>query len=261
MQRLGLIGGTGLDHWGAAVRSHDIASTFGRPSAALAEYRVGDLQIFFLPRHGKQHEIPPHAVNYQANIDAFRQLQVEGIIAVNAVGGISSDNQPGTLAIPDQLIDYTWGRAHTFSMTAADALQHIEFAGPFEGHMRSKLLKAAAMADVDVNDGGCIGVTQGPRLETAAEIRRFERDGCDLVGMTSMPEAALAREMGLDYASLCINANCAAGLEDEPVSMEAIEATLKDAMVKVRNLLAVFFKEFSSSTTYIQYFSRTGFDF
>ena len=245
MRRLGLIGGTGLDHWGEASRSHDINSTYGQPSAALAEYHLGDLQLFFLPRHGEKHEFPPHAVNYQANIDAFRQLQVEGIIAVNAVGGISSDNQPGTLTVPDQLIDYTWGRAHTFSMTSADDLLHAEFAGPFDGHIRPKLLKAAAIAQVDLTDGGCVGVSQGPRLETAAEIRRFKQDGCDLVGMTTMPEAALAREAGLDYASLCINANRASGLEDEPVSMEAIEATLKDAMVKVRQLLAVFFKEFS----------------
>lgn len=246
MKRLGLIGGTGLDHWGTATRSHDINGVYGQPSAALAEYQVGAVQLFFLPRHGKQHEIPPHAVNYQANIDAFRQLQVEGIIAVNAVGGISSNNQPGTLTVPDQLIDYTWGRAHTFSMTAADDLLHAEFAGPFDHRLRSVLLKAAKLAQVDATDGGCVGVTQGPRLETAAEIRRYKRDGCDLVGMTTMPEAALAREAGLDYASLCINANWAAGLEDEPVSMEAIEATLKDAMVKVRDLLNVFFKEFSN---------------
>ena len=245
MRRLGLIGGTGLDHWGTAIGSHDISSVWGQPSAELAEYRVGDLQLFFLPRHGVKHQIPPHAVNYQANIDAFRQLQVEGIIAVNAVGGISSNNQPGSLTVPDQLIDYTWGRAHTFSMTDTDELQHIEFAEPFEGRIRSELLKAAAVAGVEVADGGCIGVTQGPRLETSAEITRFTRDGCDLVGMTTMPEAALAREAGLDYASLCVNANWAAGLEDEPVTMQAIEATLVDAMVKVRKLLAVLFEEFS----------------
>ena len=245
MQRLGLIGGTGLDHWGTATRSHDISSAYGQPSAALSEYHLGDLQVFFLPRHGEQHQIPPHAVNYQANIDAFRQMQVEGIIAVNAVGGISSENRPGTLTVPDQLIDYTWGRAHTFSATAVDDLLHAEFAGPFDGHLRSGLLKAAAAARVDVNYGGCVGVTQGPRLETAAEIKRFKQDGCDLVGMTSMPEAALAREAGLDYASLCINANWAAGLEQEPVTMAAIEATLAEAMVKVRVLLDKIFEELS----------------
>jgi 5'-methylthioinosine phosphorylase len=245
MQSLGLIGGTGLDCWGKASRSHDIGSIYGRPSAALAEFQLSNLQVFFLPRHGEQHQIPPHAVNYQANIDVFRQLQVEGVMAVNAVGGISSRNQPGTLTVPDQLIDYTWGRAHTFSLTAADTLLHAEFAGPFDGHLRTELLKAAVNTGVDVLDGGCIGVTQGPRLETAAEIQRFKRDGCDLVGMTSMPEAALAREAGLDYASLCINANWAAGLELEPVTMAAIESTLSDAMIRVRQLLTEFFEEFS----------------
>jgi purine nucleoside phosphorylase len=248
MQCLGLIGGTGLDHWGTAVRSHNISSIYGQPSADLAEYCVGDVQLFFLPRHGGQHEIPPHAVNYRANIDVFRQLGVEGIVAVNAVGAISAGNQPGTLTVPDQLIDYTWGREHTFSLKAGDALLHAEFAAPFDGHLRSQLVKAALVAQIDIIDGACVGVSQGPRLETAAEIRRFEQDGCDIVGMTSMPEAVLAREAGLDYASLCINANWAAGLQQEPVSMDAIEATLAAAMVKVRKLLGVFFEKFPSAS-------------
>ena len=244
MQRLGLIGGTGLDHFGEAIGSHDLSSDFGQPSAKFSEFQVGDLQLFFLPRHGVQHEIPPHAVNYRANIDAFKQLDVQGIIAVNAVGGISSVSPPGALCVPDQLIDYTWGRAHTFSLAAGDELLHIEFAQPFEGYVRSGLLKAATAAKIDVVDGGCVAVCQGPRLETAAEIRKFRQDGCDLVGMTSMPEAALAREAGLDYASLCITANWAAGLDPEPVTMAAIEATLASAMIKVRSLLGMFFKEF-----------------
>ena len=244
--RLGLIGGTGLDRWGSASSTHNISSIYGRPSANLAEYHIGGLRVFFLPRHGERHEIPPHAVNYQANIDAFKQLAVDGIIAVNAVGGISGQNHPGSLTVPDQLIDYTWGRAHTFSMAAGDDLQHIEFAAPFDERLRSKLLGAAALAQLDVSEGGCVGVSQGPRLETAAEIRRFQQDGCDMVGMTSMPEAALAREAGVAYASLCINANWAAGLAQEPTSMEAIETTLADAMLKVRKLLAILFEEFSN---------------
>src|SRR6056300_892300 len=131
MHRLGLIGGTGLDHFGHAAMLHDIDSVYGRPSASLAEYHIGNLQVFFLPRHGVQHEIPPHAVNYRANIDAFRQLEVDGIIAVNAVGGISPNNEPGTLTVPDQLIDYTWGRAQSFSMEPEDDLLHVEFSSPF----------------------------------------------------------------------------------------------------------------------------------
>lgn len=244
MQRLGLIGGTGLDHFGEAIASHDLNSVFGLPSAQFAEYRVGELQVFFLPRHGVQHEIPPHAVNYRANIDAFKQLDVQGIIAVNAVGGISSTSPPGALCVPDQLIDYTWGRAHTFSMAAGDELLHVEFAQPFNGQVRKGLLQAAIAANIDMVDGGCVAVSQGPRLETAAEIRKFKRDGCDLVGMTSMPEAALAREVGLDYASLCITANWGAGLQQQPVTMAAIEATLATAMIKVQRLLGKFFEEF-----------------
>lgn len=244
MPRLGLIGGTGLDEFGEAITSHDLNSVFGRPSATFSEYKVGELQLFFLPRHGARHEIPPHAVNYQANVDAFKQLEVEGIIAVNAVGGISSATPPGALCVPDQLIDYTWGRAHTFSMAAGDDLLHVEFAQPFNGRVRSDLLRAANAADIDVTNGGCVAVTQGPRLETAAEIRKLRQDGCDLVGMTSMPEAALAREAGLDYASLCVTANWAAGLEREPVTMAAIEATLAAAMINVRILLGMFFEEF-----------------
>ena len=245
--RLGLIGGTGLDQFGPPESSHIIDTAYGRPSAALAEYLVGNTGVFFLPRHGKRHQLPPHAVNYRANIEAFRQLEVDGIVAVNAVGGITQVYAPGTLCLPDQLIDYTWGRAHTFSMGAGDKLSHIEFTAPFGGRLRSGLLSASAAAPVDVIDGGCIGVCQGPRLETAAEIKRLKQDGCDLVGMTSMPEAALARETGLDYASLCVTANWAAGVGPEAVSAADIEATLDGAMGGVRGLLERFFEEFSNA--------------
>jgi len=246
-RRLGLIGGTGLDQFGPTETSHIVDTAYGRPSAALAEYQVGDTRVFFLPRHGKRHQLPPHAVNYRANIDAFRQLEVDGIIAVNAVGGISEAHAPGTLCVPDQLIDYTWGRAHTFSMGAGDALSHIEFAAPFAGPLRSALLAAASAAAIEVIDGGCIGVCQGPRLETAAEIRRLRQDGCGLVGMTSMPEAALAREAGLDYASLCVSANWAAGIGGETVTMADIAATLDEAMGGVRKLLERYFEALSDA--------------
>ena len=246
MPRLGLIGGTGLDSWGETLKLHELSTAYGRPSAAIAEVQIGQLVLLFLPRHGTRHEIPPHAVNYQANIDAFRQLDVNAIVAVNAVGGISADNTPGSLTVPDQLIDYTWGRAHSFSMNNGDELLHAEFAQPFSSRIRSDLIRSAKTAGVKLTDDGCIAVTQGPRLETAAEIRRLKRDGCDLVGMTSMPEAALAREAGLEYASLCVNANWAAGITPEPISMQAIEATLQDAMTKVRKLLTTYFEGFSN---------------
>lgn len=243
MKRLGLIGGTGLDHWGQAVRTHALDSAYGPSSAPLAEFQVAGLQVFFLPRHGTGHNIPPHAVNYRANIDILRQVKVDGIIAVNAVGGIAGHCRPGGLCIPDQLIDYTWGRVHSFSMSADDDLQHVDFTHPFSSQLRTGLIQAAGQAKVEITRTGCLGVMQGPRFETAAEIQRLAGNGCDLVGMTSMPEAALAREAALEYACLCVVANNAAGLDDEPLGMDAIAATLAGAMLNVRKLLTVFFEE------------------
>ncbi len=245
MKRMGLIGGTGLDHWGEPVRAHELTSDYGQPSSVLAEYDVEGLQIFFLPRHGTRHTIPPHAVNYRANIDLLRQMDVDAVLAVNAVGGIASHYSPGALVIPDQLIDYTWGRNHSFSMGADDDLQHVEFTHPFSANLSTKLAAAANRAGVEIAAHACLAVTQGPRLETAAEVRRLGRDGCDLVGMTTMPEAALAREAGLDYACLCVVANRAAGLDSELPSMEAIEVTLTGAMLNVRKLLTTLFEELS----------------
>lgn len=245
MIRLGLIGGTGLDRWGVAGAPRTIESRYGQPSAQPLEYELPGVKVHFLPRHGHEHLIPPHAVNFRANIDVFRQLNVDGVIAVNAVGGITPDYTPGSLAIPDQLIDYTWGRAHSFSLVEGDHLQHVEFAEPFSSRLCKGLLSAAGALGLDVKDGGCVGVSQGPRLETEAEIARFKRDGCDMVGMTTMPEAALAREAGLDYASLCVNANWAAGVGAAPITMQEIDDTLAEAMGRVRMLLTTFFEGYA----------------
>jgi purine nucleoside phosphorylase len=246
MKRLGLIGGTGLEHWGGDGRPVDVSSIYGHPSAKPVEYSIGDLKLFFLSRHGRSHELPPHAVNYRANIDVLRRLEVKHVVAVNAVGSIAPDFQTGGLSVPDQLIDYTWGRAHSYSMSASEELNHIEFASPFDGEMRTRLIRAAEMASLPVTDGGCIGVTQGPRLETAAEIARLKRDGCDLVGMTSMPEASLAREAGIAYATLCVHSNWAAGISEQHITMESIEKTLDQAMTSVRQLLEKLLEEFSN---------------
>lgn len=247
MPSIGLIGGTGLNHWGEPLKTHQLSGRYGEPSAALQEYLFNGTKVLFLPRHGVGHRIPPHAVNYRANIDLFRQAQVDGIVAVNAVGGISQDNAPGSITLPDQLIDYSWGRAHTFSMNADDELLHVDFAAPFEGPMRKALLHAAAAAGISLNGRGCLAVTQGPRLETSAEIQKYKRDGCDMVGMTSMPEAALAREAGLDYASVCVNANWAAGLDDAPITLQAVHEVLEAAMVDVRLLLNTLLEEMGSA--------------
>ena len=237
---IGLIGGTGLNEWGAVTETLDIETPFGAPSAPISVFELQQCRLLFLPRHGHGHTIPPHRVNYRANIAALQQAGAEQVIAVNAVGGIFEDCPPGRVCLPDQLIDYTWGRAHTYSDSQDDELQHVEFAKPFDEGMRNALLQAAASAAIQVNDSGCIGVTQGPRLETAAEVLRLANDGCDLVGMTTMPEAALARELGMPYATVCVVANWAAGVSDEPITMEAIDETVAAAMTDVRQLIATY---------------------
>lgn len=234
---LAIIGGTGALDLFDVLEQRRVESPFGRPSGPLARIRVGGSRAWFLARHGRPHRIPPHRINFRANIDALERLGVERVIAINAVGSIDPAAGPGALVVPDQLIDYTWGRTHTFSDDDLSTLQHIEFAEPFAGPARSLLLDLARRAGIDCIDGGCMAVTQGPRLETAAEVRRLARDGADVIGMTGMPEAALAREAGMDYASLCVVANAAAGLADEPISEEAIHAVLKAAMGRVRQLL------------------------
>jgi len=235
---LAIIGGTGALDLFDVREEKRVDTPYGRPSAALARVQVGpEAQAWFLARHGRPHRIPPHRINYRANIDALHRLGVDRVIAINAVGSMDAAAGPGALVVPDQLIDYSWGRLHSFSDDDISPLRHIEFAEPFAGPSRESLLHAAARAGVACVDGGCVAVTQGPRLETAAEIRRLVNDGASLVGMTAMPEAALAREAGMDYASLCVVANAAAGLGDEPISEDAIHQVLARAMQKVRQIL------------------------
>lgn len=237
----GVIAGTGAMGLFSPRSSYVVTTPWGDPSSALTEVSLGSadasLPAWMIQRHGNPHRIPPHRVNYRANIDALKQAGVQHVMAINAVGGIDPNLKPGDLVLVDDLIDYTWGRAHTFSDDASQRLAHIEFARPYAGLMREKLIAAAELANVAVHVGGCYGATQGPRLETAAEIRRMAQDGCHVVGMTGMPEAGLAREAGLDYASVCIVANPAAGLEAEPISLEALHAVLDQSMAQVARWL------------------------
>jgi 5'-deoxy-5'-methylthioadenosine phosphorylase len=194
-------------------------------------------EVVFLARHGDRHTIPPHRVNYRANLWALKHLGISRVISVCAVGGITQAAGPGVILIPDQVIDYTWGRAHTLFEDSLDAVTHIDFTEPYCEELRQELLVAAGRAGIEVLDKGTYGATQGPRLETAAEIDRMERDGCDIVGMTGMPEASLARELGLCYAACAVSANAAAGRGAGPITMTEIEATLVDGMARVMRIL------------------------
>jgi 5'-methylthioinosine phosphorylase len=200
---------------------------------------IAGQQVIFLARHGEEQDIAPHLINYRANLWAFQHAKVERVIAVNAVGGISERCVSGSLVIPDDLIDYTHGREQSFFDGTAKELRHMEFSPPYDEQMRQQLCTAVAAAKIAFVPGGIHGIVQGPRLETAAEIKRLARDGCEIVGMTGMPEAALAREMGLAYACCGVVVNQAAGIGSGSIHME-IEATKAEGMAKFNQLLQQF---------------------
>ena len=213
MNLVGIIGGTGLGALGTLEGAADTPpeTPFGRASSAVCHGSHHGAQVAFIARHGQAGNVPPHRVNYRANLWALRDAGVSRVVAVNAVGGIASAMCPGRIVVPDQLVDYTYGRAHTFFEDDLDKVVHIEFDPPYDESLRTAVIAAARAASVDLETEATYGVTQGPRLETAAEIDRMERDGCDIVGMTAMPEAALARELDLPYVSICVVVNWAAG--------------------------------------------------
>ena len=239
--KLGVIGGSGLAGLqGLTDCAERIVSTrCGMPSSSLHSGRLGNCEVVFLARHGRPHSIAPHQVNYRANLLALQSAGVEAIVAVNAVGGISPVFATGMICLPLQIIDYTHGREHTFS-DGSQPLQHIDFSQPYSEPLRQRLLQAAHQAGEALHDGGVHGVSQGPRLETAAEIRRMQQDGCDIVGMTGMPEAALARELGMDYACLAVVANPAAGLATVPITLADIEQVMQAAGQRLNRILAAF---------------------
>jgi len=240
MAMLGIIGGSGLTRLEALKVTHrEVVNTpYGDASAPLLFGELDKLEVVFLPRHGSNHTIPPHKVNYQANIWALQQVGVHQVVGMAAVGGITKTMAPGTLCIPDQLIDYTYGRPHTFFEDDLTKVTHIDFTEPYCPTMRSRLIEAARNAQVEVVGEGTYGATQGPRLETAMEIRRLAQDGCDIVGMTGMPEAGLARELDLCYGNLSLVVNWAAGLSEGPITMRDIESHLNDGMSRAVRVLA-----------------------
>lgn len=239
---LAIIGGTGVYALAELqdVRTHEADTRFGAPSGPVRVGRVGGRTVAFLARHGESHSVPPHRINYRANLAALQALGATRVLALNTVGGITERFGPRVLACPDQLIDYTWGRVSTICEEPGTEVVHVDFGDPYTPSLRATVLRAAADASVPLVDGGCYGATQGPRLETRAEIARMRRDGCDLVGMTGMPEAALAREMGLDYACLAIVANWAAGAGpqvDEVITLQDVLDNVAAASAHLPTLL------------------------
>jgi 5'-methylthioinosine phosphorylase len=228
---LAVIGGTGVYQLATLddVETRHVDTPYGAPSGPVRVGTVLGRRVAFLARHGEGHSLPPHKVNYRANLAALKQLGATRVLALNTVGGITERFGPRVLACPDQLIDYTWGRISTLCEEGGQVL-HVDFGDPYTPMLRHKVLAAARVTGVKVVDGGCYGATQGPRLETKAEIARMKRDGCDLVGMTGMPEAGLARELGLDYACLAIVANWAAGCgTGEEITMAEVLANVEAA--------------------------------
>jgi 5'-methylthioinosine phosphorylase len=241
MTQLAIIGGSGLTKMDALeiTRREVVSTPFGEASSPLIHGCFNGLDIVFLPRHGAGHTIPPHKINYRANIWALNHIGVDYIIGMATVGGIREDMAPETIAIPNQIIDYTWGRGNTFFENDLSEVTHIDFTEPYCQKLREALISAAHAAALDIKTNATYGATQGPRLETAMEIKRMQNDGCDLVGMTGMPEAALAKELGLCYAHCSVVANWAAGIGAEPITMKDIEASMRKGM---DNVYALFQK-------------------
>lgn len=236
---LAVIGGTGMNQWpGLEIeRRFEVETPYGAASAPLLEGRVYGIRAIFLARHGEGHKIPPHAINYRANLWALQHVGVRSVVAVAAVGGIASWFPPGGVAVPADVLDYTWGREHTYSDGRPGAgLDHVEFTEPYSARVRAELIAAARAENIELGEG-VMAVTQGPRLESAAEVRRIQRDGGDMIGMTGMPEAALARELGLDYASLAVSVNWAAGFGSGAIHAQ-IHESLDAGMARVRAILA-----------------------
>jgi len=240
--KLAIIGGTGLTSLdGLEIdRSEVVDTPWGKPSAPIVHGNLAGRAIAFLARHGSPHRIPPHKVNYRANIWALKQIGIDRIVAVAAVGGIHTAFGPATIAIPDQIVDYTWSRGHTFFEDDLEQVVHVDFTEPYCPELRAALIQAAGDAAVDVVDWGTYATSQGPRLESAAEIDRLERDGCHLVGMTGMPEASLAREAELRYAHVAVVVNAAAGRGEGTITMEEIQKNVDIGMQSVHALLESF---------------------
>lgn len=240
---IGIIGGSGFYHLDADNTLDesdylDISTPFSEVPVRVGKNNLNEIDVYFIPRHGTEHNLPPHKINYRANLWALKEVGVKKIIAVNAVGAINPKLASASLVLPDQLIDYTWGREHSFFDGLHSLHNHVDFTYPYDAELRDILFREAVSIELPIQDHACFACTQGPRLETAAEIQKFRHDGCDIVGMTGMPEAALARELGIAYACIAVIVNPAAGLTEELISIDEIKAVLTSGLQDVRRLLS-----------------------
>ncbi|PUA30013.1 MAG: 5'-methylthioadenosine phosphorylase [Cellvibrio sp. 79] len=241
---LAIIGGSGLNQFPELeiIEERFLSTPYGDCSAPLTFARIENKSLIFLPRHGKGHKLPPHLINYRANIWALKEVGITQILAINAVGGMSEGMGPGTFVVPHQVIDYTWGREQSFNFLLDGYINHIDFTHPYSSRLRECLINSLANAGLPFHGKGVYGCTQGPRLETAAEIQRLIRDGCDLVGMTAMPEAALARELDVEYAALCLVVNWAAGLANCELVVDEMMKILTSGMNNIKKTIFIFAK-------------------
>ena len=239
---LGIIGGSGLTEFEELKVVHEtkLNTPYGEPSSAIILAELAGQELAFLARHGRPHVIAPHQINYRANLWALKEVGVKELVAINAVGGISAAQNNAVISVPDQIIDYTYGREMTFCDHPEIDLLHVDFSYPYDEALRQHLIEAAQTIQLPVISQAVHAVTQGPRLETAAEIRRLANDGADIVGMTGMPEAALARELDLPFACIAIVVNKAAGLSNELISLDEIHKVLDSGIVDIKKLLRAF---------------------
>ncbi len=240
MAIIAIIGGTGLTNMpGLTIERRQMVKTiYGAPSSPLIHGQLNGKEVIFLARHGRRHTIPPHMINYRANLMALHEVGVTHVIALASVGGIADDCEDKKIVIPDQIIDYTNGRAHTFHGAKDDTFEHIDFTEPYSASVREKLIEGCKAAKVPFVADGVYGATQGPRLETAAEIRRMENDGCTIVGMTGMPEASLARELGMEYGCCAMVVNRAAGKGVNGINFSEVEKNIGESVGNVQRVLA-----------------------
>lgn len=247
MSLIAIVGGSGFDTYDDFVVNDAIIqdTPYGPHSGPVLKGKLGNSSCLFMPRHGTGHKVPPHKVNYRANLWLLKKLGVTHIVACNVVGGITPSMSPDTIVIPDQLIDYTSGREHTFYDGRQDEflggdfqnLDHVDFGNPYSEKLRTDVIEFFNQVGVKIMTRGVYGCTQGPRLETAAEIERMKRDGCDIVGMTGMPEAGLAKEIGLEYVSVAVVVNWTAGITTENLSMVEIMKTVRKNMGEIKRLM------------------------